>query len=72
MSEGVIMCGRPPDSRVGVGEGGTGTTGRKCRRGVCAVAGLLGRLSAGKLRQLPTPPTLDFSVPSPSLEKGGE
>lgn len=72
MSEGVIMCGRPPDSRVGVGEGGTGTTGQKCRSGACAVAGLLGRLSVGKLRQLPTPPTLDFSVPSPSLVKGGE
>ena len=47
VSEGVILCGRSPDSRAGVGQGGTGTTGRECGGGACAVAGLLGRFLRG-------------------------
>ena len=54
----------------GTGRDGNNWTGVQ-GRSLCG-SGATRPLSAGKLRQLPTPPTLDFSVPSPSLEKGGE
>lgn len=54
MSEGVILHGRPLGPGVEVGEDGVGEPGGKCKSGTRAAARLRGRLSAGKLRQLPT------------------
>lgn len=58
--------------RVGVGKGRAGEAGGECRRGAWVAARLRGRLSAGKLRQLPTFPYPRFGGGFPVFGGGRE
>lgn len=71
VSAGIIFCGRLPGLRVRIGEGGAGEAGRKCKRGAYEIAWLSGRLSAGKLRQLPTYPAPVLALASPTFKEWG-